>query len=215
MRFSKRALTLSKGLTYIVIAIFTVPLYALFNYRRNTAEESAVFAGRRQVECVAVAVLGVLVACGIEAAQSYPNRPLRIIVPFPPGGAPDIVARILGNKLTDQFGQQVIVEQRPGASGIIGVQIAKTAAPDGYTLLLVGTTLFSTLPALKPQLSYDPDADFIALSRVASAALVIAVHPSVAVNTVAELVKLARARPGQLNYGSGGNGTTGHIAGEM
>ena len=140
---------------------------------------------------------------------------MRIILAFPPGGAPDIVARILGNKLTEQLGQPVIVDSRPGGSGVIAVEIAKTAAPDGYTLLLAGTTNFATLPALKPKLPYDLDKDFVALSRVASVANVVAVHPSLGVGTVAELVKLAKARPGQLNYGSGGNGSAPHLAGEM
>ena len=136
-------------------------------------------------------------------------------MPFPPGGAPDIVARILGNKLTEQLGQPVIVDPRPGGSGVIAAEIAKNAPPDGYTLLLAGSTLFAALPALKPKLPYDTDKDFVALSRVASVANVVAVHPSLGVGTVADLVKLAKARPGQLNYGSGGNGSASHLAGEM
>lgn len=164
--------------------------------------------------CLAAAAIAALAVPGIGAAQTYPNRPVRIILAIPPGGAPDIIARILANKLTEQLGQQVIVDQRPGASGVIGVGIAKTASPDGYTLLLAGTTNFATLPALKPKLPYDIDKDFVVLSRVASVAHVVAVHPSLGVGTVADLVKLAKARPGQLNYGSGGNGSTSHLASE-
>src|SRR5688572_9057907 len=170
---------------------------------------------RRHMLCLAAATVAGLAVPGIGAAQTYPNRPVRFIVPFPPGGPADIIARILGSKLTEQLGQQVIVDQRPGASGVIAAEIAKNATPDGYTLLLAGPTLFATLPALKPKLPYDPDKDFIALSRVAAAALVVAVHPSLGVSTVADLVKLAKARPGQLNYGSSGNGSGPHLAGEM
>lgn len=134
---------------------------------------------------------------------------------FPTGGASDTVARILGTTLAEQLGQQIIVNSRPGASGLIGVEIAKNALPDGYTLLMATINTFALLPALKPKLPYDPEKDFVALSRVASVAHVVAVHPSLGVDTVADLVKLAKARPGQLNYGSGGIGTSSHLAGEM
>lgn len=170
---------------------------------------------RRQLLSLAAAACAVVAVAGLGAAQPYPNRPVRIIVPFPPGSQGDIVARILGNRLIEQFRQPVIVDPRPGGSGIIGVKIAMTAPPDGHTLLLVTTTPFAALPVLMPNLPYDPDKDFVALSRVALAANVVAVHPSLGVATVADLVNLAKTRPGQLNYGSGGNGTTAHLAGEM
>lgn len=169
----------------------------------------------RRMLCLVAATVTVLALPGIGAAQTYPNRPLRIIVPFPPGSVSDTVARILGNKLAEQMEQPVIVDARPGASGVIGVEIAKTAPPDGYTLLMASTSVFALLPALKPKLPYDPDKNFVALSRVSSAAFVVAVHPSLGVGTVADLVKLAKARPGQLNYGSSGNGSVQHLAGEM
>ena len=164
--------------------------------------------------CLAAATVATLAVPGM-AAQNYPNRPVRIIVPFPPSGGPDTVARILANRLTEQLGQPVIVDPRPGGSGFIAVEIAKNAPPDGYTLLLATFNIFAVLPALDPKLPYDADKDFVALSRVASVANVVAVHPSLGVNTVADLVKLAKARPGQLNYGSGGNGTASHLGGEM
>jgi len=170
---------------------------------------------RRHMLCLAAATVTVFAVPGIAAAQTYPNRPVRIIVPFPAGSVSDTVARILGNKLTEQLGQPVIVDARPGASGVIAVEIAKTAPPDGYTLLMAGFATFAVLPALKPKLPYDSDRDFLALSRVASGAYVVAVHPSLGLGTVADLVKLAKARPGQLNYGSGGNGSASHLAGEM
>ena len=107
------------------------------------------------------------------------------------------------------------MDPRPGASGVIAVEIAKNAPPDGYTLLLMSTAPFTMLPALKPDLPYDPDKDFFALTRIASMANVLAVHPSLGVGSVTDLVKLAKARPGQLNYGSSGNGSALHLAGEM
>ncbi len=148
-------------------------------------------------------------------AQTYPTRPIRVIVTYPPGSTNDIIARIIGSKLTAQLGQQVVVDTRPGGSGVIGVELAKAAPPDGYTLLMASYPTFALLPALKRNLSYDPDKDFIALSRVASGAYVLGVHPSLGVATVADLIKLAKARPGQLNFGSSGNGSIQHLAGEM
>ena len=164
--------------------------------------------------CFAAAAVTGLAAPGI-AAQPYPNRPVRIIVCFPPGSSPDIIARIVSNKLTSQWGQQMIVDTRPGAAGIIGVEAAKNATPDGYTLLLAGATELASMPALRSKLPYDADKDFVALTRVASVTYVIAVHPSLGVNSVSDLVKLAKARPGQLNYGSSGNGSGTHIGAEM
>jgi tripartite-type tricarboxylate transporter receptor subunit TctC len=140
---------------------------------------------------------------------------MRMIVSFPSGSAPDIVARIVAKMLAEQLGQPMIVDPRPGGSGVIGVELAKNAPPDGHTLLLMSTAPFATLPALKPKLPYDPDRDFIALSRVASMANVLAVHPSLGVGSAADLVRVAKSRPDQLNYGSAGNGSALHLAGEM
>ena len=148
-------------------------------------------------------------------AAGYPERPIRFVVPSASGSASDSVARVVGRKLTEQMGQQVIVDTRSGASGLIGIEIVKHAAADGYTILLAATTQFSTLPALKSDLPYNPDKDFAALTRIASAANVVTVHAGLGVNTVTELIKLAKAKPGQLNYGSSGNGTPAHLAGIM
>lgn len=168
----------------------------------------------QMLHLVAVSVLA-FAATGGVAAQTYPSRPVRLILALPAGGAPDIIARILGSKLTEQFGQQVIVDSRPGGSGVIAAELTKNAASDGHTLLLAGTTVFATLPALKPKLSYDVNRDFVVLSRVASVAHVVAVHPSLGVGTIVDLVNLAKARPGRLNYGSGGTGSSSHLAGEL
>ena len=148
-------------------------------------------------------------------AQNYPSRPIRFLVPGAAGSSQDILARVLANKLSQQLHQQVVVDARAGASGLIAIDIAKTAAPDGYTLVAATSTLFSGLPALKPKLSYDPDRDFAPLSRMASVANVLTVNASLGVETAADLVKLARAKPGQLNYGSAGNGSPAHLAGAM
>ena len=148
-------------------------------------------------------------------AQNYPSRPIRFLVPGAAGSSQDILARVLANKLSQQLHQQVVVDARAGASGLIAIDIAKTAAPDGYTLVAATSTLFSGLPALKPKLSYDPDRDFAPLSRMASVANVLTVNASLGVETAADLVKLARAKPAQLNYGSAGNGSPAHLAGAM
>ena len=151
----------------------------------------------------------------VSHAQPYPNRPIRFLVPGAPGSSQDVLARIVGNKLSQQLGQQVIVDVRAGASGVIGIEIGKAAAPDGYTIVVATTTLFAGLPALKARLSYDPDRDFAPLSRMASVANVMTVNAGLGVESVADLVRLARAKPGQLNYGSAGNGSPAHLAGAM
>jgi tripartite-type tricarboxylate transporter receptor subunit TctC len=161
-------------------------------------------------------VLGlVLLSAAAAQAQQYPNRPIRFLVPSAPGGSPDILARIVGNKLSEQMGQQIVVDTRAGASGLIGIELAKNAVPDGYTMVLATTTLFASLPILKPDLPYDPDKDFAPLTRIASVANVMTVHAGIGVNSVADLVRLAKTKPGRLNYGSAGNGSPAHLAGAM
>ena len=157
-----------------------------------------------------------LVLSATTAAQGgYPNKQIRFLVASPPGGSPDILARIVGARLSEQMKQQVIIDNRSGASGIIGVEIVKSAAPDGYTLLLATSTLFASLPALKSNLPYDAERDFMPLSRIAWVANVVTVNAGLGVNSVADLVKLAKDKPGQLNYGSAGNGSPAHLAGAM
>jgi tripartite-type tricarboxylate transporter receptor subunit TctC len=149
------------------------------------------------------------------AAQGYPSKPIRFLVPSPAGGSPDILARIVGTRLSEQMKQQVIIDNRSGASGIIGVEIVKNAAPDGYTLLLATSTIFASLPALKSNLPYDVERDFAHLSRIAWVANVATVNAGLGVNSAADLVKLAKDKPGSLNYGSAGNGSPAHLAGAM
>lgn len=148
-------------------------------------------------------------------AQAWPAKTIRLVVPYPPGGSTDLLGRAVAQKLSESLGQQVVVDNRGGASGIIGVELVARAAPDGHTMLLVTSTNFGSLPALRKKLPYDAERDFIALSRIAWVANVVTVNTKLGANSMADLVRLAKEKPGQLNYGSAGNGTPAHLAGAM
>ena len=148
------------------------------------------------------------------AAQDYPNRPVRVIAPFAPGGQIDTVARIVTAKLSSGLGKQFIVDNRPGAGGNIGTDLAARANPDGYTLIMVSPS-FAINPSLSPHTPYDPRRHFQPVYLVASAPNVLLVHPSLPVKSVKELIGFARARPGQIPYASSGIGTPPHLAGEL
>ena len=150
----------------------------------------------------------------VLAADKYPTRPVRVIVPFPPGGSTDFNGRAIQDKFSDQLGVQVVVDNRGGASGQIGTRIAKDSAPDGYTLLL-HTIAFVSSPALYKDAGYDPVKDFMPISLIATVPTTVSVHPSVAVNSVKELLALAKSKPDQLIYASAGIGTNAHITGEL
>jgi tripartite-type tricarboxylate transporter receptor subunit TctC len=150
----------------------------------------------------------------IAIAQDYPTKPIRLIVPQPPGGTSDILGRALSAKLTEQLRQQVVVDNRAGASGTIGTDIAAKAAPDGYTLLLIYTT-HTTTPSLYGKLPYDPVSDFAPITIATSAPLLLTVHPQIAAKSVKELIGIAQAQPGRLNVSSAGNGSGSHLAGEL
>ena len=163
-----------------------------------------------------LAALLLAVAGTVAHAQTaYPNRPVRFIAPFPPGGSTDVLCRLLAQKLGEGFAQSVTVENRPGASGNIGHELAARAPGDGYTLLLTNSSTLTTNPHLFKHLPFDPTGDFVPVSLVATAGQVLVVHPSVPATSVAELIALARAQPGRLNFGSGGKGIQSHISGEM
>ena len=147
-------------------------------------------------------------------AQAYPARPVRIIVPYPPGGATDVMARTVALKLNESWPQPAVVENKPGASGTVGSEIVVKSAPDGYTLLLQGTQHSINLSLYK-QLPYDTLRDFAPVAYIASAPFLLVLHPSVPANTVAELIAYIKARPGGLNYGSSGVGGGAHLAGEI
>lgn len=150
----------------------------------------------------------------VAFAQAYPARPVRIIVPYPPGGATDVMARTVAQKLNESWQQAVVVENKPGASGSVGSEIVAKSVPDGYTLLVQGTQHAINLSLYK-QLPYDTLRDFVPINYIASAPFLLVLHPSVTANTVAELIAYIKARPGGLNYGSSGVGGGAHLAGEI
>ena len=154
-----------------------------------------------------------LLAAGGALAQ-YPAKPIRFIAPFPPGGSSDVLCRILGQKLSELTGQPVVVENRAGASGNIGHEFAAKQPADGYTLVLTNNSALAINPHLFKRLGFDPQNDFAPVTMVASAGQVLVVHPSVPATSVKELIALAKAKPGQLHFGSGGKGIPSHIAGE-
>jgi tripartite-type tricarboxylate transporter receptor subunit TctC len=166
-----------------------------------------------RLSLIALLLAGALAADAL--AQAYPVKPVRLIVPFPPAGGNDVFARLLAQKLGEAWKQQVLVENRPGAGGNIGTEFAARAAPDGYTLLLGHTGTLAINPALYTKPGYDPQRDFAPISLLASAPLVLVVHPGTAIRSVGDIVAMARARPGGLNYASSGNGTGSHLSGEL
>ena len=144
----------------------------------------------------------------------YPSKAIRLVVPFAPGGSNDIMARLTAQKFAESLGQQVVVDNRAGASGIIGTDIVAKAAPDGYTLLVMSLTL-AVNPSLFKKLPFDTEKDLTPVTLIASAPLMLVVHPSMPAKSVKEFIAYAKANPGKLNFGSGGPGTTPHLAGEM
>ncbi len=148
------------------------------------------------------------------AAQSYPSKAIRLVSPFPPGGSVDVVGRLLAAKLSEGMGQQMVVDNRSGASGVIGTEVVMNSPPDGYTLL-INTIPFVSNQFLMPRAPYDPLRDFVPISLVASSPSLVTVHPSLPVRSIQELVALAKSKPGQLYYSAAGVGTNPHIAGEL
>ncbi|MEK7755250.1 MAG: tripartite tricarboxylate transporter substrate binding protein [Acidobacteriota bacterium] len=160
------------------------------------------------------AAAALLVVSQGTQAQAFPNKPIRLVAPFAPGGALDLIARGIGEKMSVSMGQSVIVENRAGASGAIGSEAVARSAPDGYTLLLGATTTHGINPALNPKLTYDPVKDFTPISLVATIPHILVVNPSVPANSLQEFVQLAKSKPG-MAFGSAGNGSPHHLAGEM
>ena len=158
---------------------------------------------------------GAALAAPALAQAPWPNKPVHFIVPFPPGQAADIFARLVAEKLTDVWKQQVIVENKAGGSGIPATEYAKAAAPDGYTLMVVSSGTFGVNPSLYPDLPYRPLVDFLPISNIFLVPLVIVAHPSFPANTLSELIELARKEPGQLSYASAGPGTSQHLSMEL
>lgn len=161
----------------------------------------------------AAAVLGPGAAGAL--AQEYPKKPITMIVPYPAGGATDILARALGEKLTASLGQQVVIDNRPGANGNIGAQIAAKAAPDGYTLLMSPASTLTHNPSLYSKMPFDPLKDFAPISIVAETPMVVVVNPAVPAKSIKELVDLAKSKPGALSFASPGTGSSPHLSGEL
>ena len=158
----------------------------------------------------------VVVCCGIEpvSAQSYPSRPIRFLLPYSPGGSYDALARMIGQALHERWGQQVVIDNRPGAAGRIGAEMVVKSTPDGYTIAMFGNNQ-SIVPSVYVNVPYDLERDFAPVTLVATIAQVLVVHPSVPAKSTAELIALVKAKPGQLNFGSGGTGGITHLAGEQ
>lgn len=170
------------------------------------------------MKCIAVAAvtgLSSIIPCAVMAAGNYPAKPIRIIVPVAPGGGADITARALARKLSETWKQQIVIDNRPGAGGIVGLEIGARSAPDGYTLVQASIGPLTVNPALHRNLPYDSVRDFAPVTRAVSALNVLVVHPSLPVRSVKDLVAYARASPGKLSFGSSGAGRADHLAGEL
>lgn len=170
----------------------------------------------RQKAGVAIAILiSIVTVAGNAYGQEYPTKPIRLVVPWPAGGVTDVVARIVGERLGNELGKPMVIDNRAGASGFIGTVIVAKAPADGYTLLLVTSSTHAASPAVFRKIPYDPLKDFATISQVTLAPTILVVPPSLAANSVAELVTLAKAKPKQLDYASYGNGSTAHLAAEL
>jgi tripartite-type tricarboxylate transporter receptor subunit TctC len=162
-------------------------------------------------------IVGMMCGCSLgmaHAAESYPSRPVRLIIPYSPGGAADVPGRVLAHRMSELLGQQIVVDNRPGAGSLIGAELAARAAPDGYTLLLIANAHYVTA-ALRPKLSFQPVDDFTHITAWLSAPSVLAVHPSLPAKTLKDLIAMAKAAPGKIDFASSGNGSTQHLLGAL
>ena len=173
--------------------------------------------GARSYRCAVLMALIAAVSAGAApaAAQPYPSRPITLVVPFPPGGSATIIARIIADKMSEGLGQQIVVDNRGGAGGSIAARQVAKSAPDGATLLLAFTGTLAVSPLIFANVGYDPRKDFAGIGLIGMAPSVLAVHPSVPARSVADLIGIAKAEPGKIQYGSPGIGTTNHLAGEL
>ena len=173
--------------------------------------------GASSYRCAVLTALIAAVSAGAApaAAQTYPSRPITLVVPFPPGGSATIIARIIADKMSEGLGQQIVIDNRGGAGGSIAARQVAKSAPDGATLLLAFTGTLAVSPLIFANVGYDPRKDFAGIGLIGMAPSVLAVHPSVPAHSVADLVGIAKAEPGKIQYGSPGIGTTNHLAGEL
>ncbi len=172
---------------------------------------------RQAITALGAAVLGLtmLAPASLQAQATYPVRPIKVVVGFPPGQATDIIARLMATKFSESLGQPAVVDNRPGKGGSLGAELVAKSAPDGYTLLVSATAPLATNVNLYPNVGYNPATDFAPISLMAWLPFVLVVNPAVPANTVAELIAYAKGRPGALSYASSGNGTTAHLTMEM
>jgi len=170
-----------------------------------------------RVGCLVVGLLWACITAGIHSAvaQGFPSKPVRVIVPGPPAGGADVVARALGARMSQVLGQQIVIDNRAGANGLIATELTAKSSPDGYTVILGTSSAFTLNPNLSANVPYDPIKSFAPVSFVCSAPLLLVVHPSVPVNTVRDLIKLAKAKPGQIFYASNGTGSLSHLTTEL
>jgi tripartite-type tricarboxylate transporter receptor subunit TctC len=171
--------------------------------------------GRVNAKLLASALPCLLAATPLASAQDYPNRPIRLIMPYPAGGSIDIAGRLVAQRLSENLGQGVVIDNRTGAGGTVGTEAAAHAAPDGYTLVMGGNGTLAVSPILQKNLPYEPNRDFTPLTLLVTIPYVVVVYPAVRVNNIRELIALAKEKPGELNYASGGNGSEPHIAAEL
>ena len=168
----------------------------------------------RLLACAVATVVTNAVMAGSAAAQNYPSRAIRVLIPYPPGGGSDMLMRPIAARVSETIGQQLIMDNRPGGGSVIGTQLAARSAPDGYTALIVDLAYYAN-PALLAKLPYDSVRDLAPVVNLASSAVILVVHPSLPARNLKELIAVAKARPGEINYSSGGNGTGSHLAGEL
>ncbi|QJP14587.1 tripartite tricarboxylate transporter substrate binding protein [Starkeya sp. ORNL1] len=167
-----------------------------------------------KLKSLAIALL-VALALPAAAQTNYPDKPIRLVLPFPPGGGTDGIARVVGDALGKRLGQQILIDNRPGAGGNIASDLVAKAAPNGYTLLMGFSTALTVNPGLYPNLSFNVQKDFVPITELADGQYILVVHPDVPVKSVAELIAYAKANPGKLNFASGGTGSPLHLAGEL
>ena len=168
----------------------------------------------RRTAC-GLAAASLMMACGAAWAQTFPSRPVRLVVTFPPGGSSDTAARIVAPRLAERLGQQVVVENRPGAGGGVGIDAVAKSAPDGHTLVLAAAGGLTANPSLYKKLSYDPQKDLAPVSMFGTSPFVLIAHDALPATTLKDVLALAKAQPGRLSYASGGNGTAMHLTGEL
>lgn len=172
---------------------------------------------RRNVAAPAV-LLGIVMSCAVTSsvlAQAYPSKPIKLVIPFPPGGSTDVIGRLLGQKLSDTLGQSVVVDNRGGAGGVIGADFVAKSLADGYTILIGTPGAITISPSLQSKLPYQPTRDFAPVSLLATVPNLLVSHPAVPIASVQDLIRIAKAKPGLLSYGSSGIGASPHLAGEL